>query len=131
MILQKLLSNKNCKNTVCRSRRCLLSRWRWWGGRPSGRGERVQYAVLRVDDVHVLPAGAMVTVYSIVFTALFAIPSALFSSATSARIKRQRANRGSPCLSAHQQPEGLIIVMIVMMVVMAMGVVPIVNNASR
>ena len=44
------------------------------GRRPSGRGERVQYAVLRVDDVHVLPAGAMVTVYSIVFTALFAIP---------------------------------------------------------
>jgi hypothetical protein len=36
-----------------------------------------------------------------------------------------------PVLSAHQQPEGLIIVMIVMMVVMAMGVVPIVNNASR
>jgi len=36
-----------------------------------------------------------------------------------------------PVFSAHQQPEGLIIVMIVMMVVMAMGVVPIVNNASR
>lgn len=42
--------------------------------------------------------GAMVTVYSIVFTALFAIPSALFSSAPIVRIKRQRANRGSPGL---------------------------------
>ena len=42
--------------------------------------------------------GAMVTVYSIVFTALFAIPPALFSSAPIVRIKRQRANRGSPGL---------------------------------
>ncbi len=75
--------------------------------------------------------GAMVTVYSIVFTALFAIPSALFSSATSAELSVNGRTAVRPVFSAHQQPEGLIIVMIVMMVVMAMGVVPIVNNASR
>ncbi len=75
--------------------------------------------------------GAMVTVYSIVFTALFAIPSALFSSAPIVRIKRQRANRGSPCLIGYQQREALVVVMIVMMVVVAMGMISIVNNASR
>ena len=73
----------------------------------------------------------MVTVYSIVFTALFAIPLGFIFLGDERRIKRQRANQSSPCLSAHQQREALIIVAIVMMVVMAMVVIAIVNNASR
>ncbi|SAL94135.1 hypothetical protein KPHVMX_90049 [Klebsiella pneumoniae] len=58
-------------------------------------------------------------------------PSALFSSAPIVRIKRQRANRGSPGLIGYQQREALVVVMIVMMVVVAMGMISIVNNASR
>jgi hypothetical protein len=75
--------------------------------------------------------GAMVTVYSIVFTALFAIPRLYFPRRRAPGLSVNGRTMVRPVLSAHQQPEGLIIVMIVMMVVMAMGVVPIVNNASR
>lgn len=74
MILQNSSAIKTAKIlSVARGGVCYRA-----GGGGTGdlwrRGERVQYAVLGVDDVYVLPAGAMVTVYSIVFTALFAIP---------------------------------------------------------
>ncbi len=75
--------------------------------------------------------GAMVTVYSIVFTALFAIPLGFIFLGAIVRIKRQRATAVRPVLSAYQQREALVVVMIVMMVVVAMGMISIVNNASR
>lgn len=99
MILQKLLSNKNCKK-YCLSLAAVFAIALAVVGRATFGGVVSEYNMPYSEWTTSMffLQGAMVTVYSIVFTALFAIPSALFSSATSARIKRQRANRGSPCL---------------------------------
>ncbi len=58
MILQKLLSNKNCKK-YCLSLAAVFAIALAVVGRATFGGvvSGVQYAVLRVDDVHVLPAG--------------------------------------------------------------------------
>ncbi|MBC2862605.1 DUF2534 family protein [Klebsiella pneumoniae] len=75
MILQKLLSNKNCKNTVCRSRRCFAIALAVVGRATFG-GVVSEYNMPYSEWTTSMffLQGAMVTVYSIVFTALFAIP---------------------------------------------------------
>ncbi len=132
MILQKLLSNKNCKK-YCLSLAVVFAIALAVVGRATFGGVVSEYNMPYSEWTTSMffLQGAMVTVYSIVFTALFAIPLGFISSAPIVRIKRQRANRGRPVLSAYQQREALVVVMIVMMVVVAMGVISIVNNASR
>ena len=99
MILQKLLSNKNCKK-YCLSLAVVFAIALAVVGRATFGGVVSEYNMPYSEWTTSMffLQGAMVTVYSIVFTALFAIPPALFSSAPIVRIKRQRANRGSPGL---------------------------------
>lgn len=97
-----------------------------------GRGERVQYAVLRVDDVHVLPArGDGDGLQHCLYRALRYPPRLYFPRRRSSGLSVNGRTAVRPVLSAYQQREALVVVMIVMMVVVAMGMISIVNNASR
>lgn len=99
MILQKLLSNKNCKK-YCLSLAVVFAIALAVVGRATFGGVVSEYNMPYSEWTTSMffLQGAMVTVYSIVFTALFAIPLGFISSAPIVRIKRQRANRGSPGL---------------------------------
>ena len=132
MILQKLLSNKNCKK-YCLSLAVVFAIALAVVGRATfGRGERVQYAVLRVDDVHVLPAGGDGDgLQHCLYRALRYPPRLYFPRRRSSGLSVNGRTAVRPVLSAYQQREALVVVMIVMMVVVAMGVISIVNNASR
>lgn len=133
MILQKLLSNKNCKK-YCLSLAVVFAIALAVVGRATfgGRGERVQYAVLRVDDVHVLPAGGDGDgLQHCLYRALRYPPRLYFPRRRSSGLSVNGRTAVRPVLSAYQQREALVVVMIVMMVVVAMGMISIVNNASR
>ena len=124
MILQKILS-------VARGGVCYRA-----GGSGAGdlrgRGERVQYAILRVDDVHVLPAGGDGDgLQHCLYRALRYPPRLYFPRRRSSGLSVNGRTAVRPVLSAYQQREALVVVMIVMMVVVAMGMISIVNNASR
>lgn len=133
MILQKLLSNKNCKKILSVARGGVCYRAGGSGaGDLRGRGERVQYAVLRVDDVHVLPAGGDGDgLQHCLYRALRYPPRLYFPRRRSSGLSVNGRTAVRPVLSAYQQREALVVVMIVMMVVVAMGMISIVNNASR
>ncbi|OIV77284.1 hypothetical protein BIT34_14785 [Klebsiella pneumoniae] len=99
MILQKLLSNKNCKK-YCLSLAVVFAIALAVVGRATFGGVVSEYNMPYSEWTTSMffLQGAMVTVYSIVFTALFAIPLGFIFPRRIVRIKRQRANRGSPCL---------------------------------
>lgn len=99
MILQKLLSNKNCKK-YCLSLAVVFAIALAVVGRATFGGVVSEYYMPYSEWTTSMffLQGAMVTVYSIVFTALFAIPLGFIFLGAIVRIKRQRANRGSPCL---------------------------------
>lgn len=132
MILQKLLSNKNCKK-YCLSLAVVFAIALAVVGRATFGGVVSEYNMPYSEWTTSMffLQGAMVTVYSIVFTALFAIPLGFISSAPSSGLSVNGRTAVRPVLSAYQQREALVVVMIVMMVVVAMGVISIVNNASR
>lgn len=99
MILQKLLSNKNCKK-YCLSLAAVFAIALAVVGRATFGGVVSEYNMPYSEWTTSMffLQGAMVTVYSIVLPRSSLSPSVLFSSAPIVRIKRQRANRGSPCL---------------------------------
>lgn len=132
MILQKLLSNKNCKK-YCLSLAVVFAIALAVVGRATFGGVVSEYNMPYSEWTTSMffLQGAMVTVYSIVFTALFAIPRLYFPRRRSSGLSVNGRTAVRPVLSAYQQREALVVVMIVMMVVVAMGVISIVNNASR
>ncbi|MCT2763114.1 DUF2534 family protein [Klebsiella pneumoniae] len=98
MILQKLLSNKNCKK-YCLSLAVVFAIALAVVGRATFGGVVSEYNMPYSEWTTSMffLQGAMVTVYSIVFTALFAIPLGFIFLGAIVRIKRQR-DRGSPGL---------------------------------
>lgn len=132
MILQKLLSNKNCKK-YCLSLAVVFAIALAVVGRATFGGVVSEYNMPYSEWTTSMffLQGAMVTVYSIVFTALFAIPLGFIFLGASSGLSVNGRTAVRPVLSAYQQREALVVVMIVMMVVVAMGMISIVNNASR
>lgn len=85
-----------------------------------------------MDDVHVLPAGGDGDgLQHCLYRALRYPPRLYFPRRRSSGLSVNGRTAVRPVLSAYQQREALVVVMIVMMVVVAMGVISIVNNASR
>ena len=127
MILQKLLSNKNCKK-YCLSLAVVFAIALAVVGRATFGGVVSEYNMPYSEWTTSMffLQGAMVTVYSIVFT-----PRLYFPRRRSSGLSVNGRTAVRPVLSAYQQREALVVVMIVMMVVVAMGMISIVNNASR
>lgn len=133
MILQKLLSNKNCKK-YCLSLAAVFAIALAVVGRATFGGVVSEYNMPYSEwttSMFFLQGGDGDGLQHCLYRALRYPPRLYFPRRRAPGLSVNGRTAVRPVFSAHQQPEGLIIVMIVMMVVMAMGVVPIVNNASR
>ncbi len=100
MILQKLLSNKNCKK-YCLSLAVVFAIALAVVGRATFGGVVSEYNMPYSEwttSMFFLQGGDGDGLQHCLYRALRYPPSALFSSAPIVRIKRQRANRGSPGL---------------------------------
>lgn len=133
MILQKLLSNKNCKK-YCLSLAVVFAIALAVVGRATFGGVVSEYNMPYSEWTTSMffLQGAMVTgLQHCLYRALRYPPRLYFPRRRSSGLSVNGRTAVRPVLSAYQQREALVVVMIVMMVVVAMGMISIVNNASR
>lgn len=133
MILQKLLSNKNCKK-YCLSLAAVFAIALAVVGRATFGGVVSEYNMPYSEwttSMFFLQGGDGDGLQHCLYRALRYPPRLYFPRRRSSGLSVNGRTAVRPVLSAYQQREALVVVMIVMMVVVAMGMISIVNNASR